>query len=59
MVLAVSAFNFMSHRIIKVVIPRLDAPSFVLSREKILTRELTGADEVLGLLEKGLGCTVA
>jgi polyisoprenyl-phosphate glycosyltransferase len=33
---AISAFNLMNNRSIKLVIPRLDAPDFVLSRKRIL-----------------------
>jgi polyisoprenyl-phosphate glycosyltransferase len=36
MLFTISAFNLMNNRSIKLVIPRLDAPSFVLSRQHLL-----------------------
>jgi glycosyltransferase involved in cell wall biosynthesis len=45
MLFTIAAFNMMSTRSMKSVIPLLDAPSFVLSRRVILPSELTEAAE--------------
>jgi hypothetical protein len=45
MLFTIAAFNMMSARSIKAVIPLLDAPSFVLSRRVIFSNELTEAAE--------------
>jgi hypothetical protein len=45
MLFTIAAFNMMSARNIKVVIPRLDAPNFVLSRRVILPIEVAEAAE--------------
>jgi hypothetical protein len=46
MFFAISAFNLMNNRINRAVIPRLDSPSFVLSRQNIVARRGTGAVRV-------------